>query len=446
MREISKDNLLRSWKEIAAYLGCDVRTCHRWEDQRGMPVHRAEGSEKKSPVFAYKDELDTWFKGTFRASDTTKMKAVPAPPARPWLKWALAVTAVVVLAGAFFREGGLLVKRQPADFAIEGSFLVALDKHEQELWRWDSGLEDLKNESFYREHFQVRDHNSGNILPAIIIKDIDGDGDTEVLFAPKRVTDQTGEGRLRCFDRKGAEIWNFPAGKELRCGGKVYSPDYRIAGFHAHDFEGDGKFEIVVEAFHAPDWPCQLALLDHLGKLVGEYWNAGYLRDVAYQDINGDGREELIVVGVNNEYRAGCLMVFDPRRIGGGSPQSGAYACEGLAPGTELFYAVMPRTDVSEALGLYEADLRTLDITENRRIRATSSIGLIFEFDFDLKPLQVTPGHGYVTAHERLTREGKVTSVLGAAYERMVLDGIRYWNGTALAAEPLPTTAGASGR
>lgn len=442
MPGISKDNLLRSWKEIAAYLRCDVRTCHRWEDQRGMPVHRAEGSEKKSPVFAYKDELDAWFRETFRGPQGQGEKKKRALEGLRWV-----VRGIIVLGLAFllFRGTRILGRRQPADFGIEGSVLVVKDRLGLELWRWDTKMEDLNPEAFYRAAFQNLSHDSGNILPAIIIRDIDKDGDTEVLFAPKRENDQTGEGWLRCFDRKGVERWTFRAGRELRCGGKVYSPDYRIAGFHAHDLDGDGRCEIVVEAFHAPDWPCQLALVDHTGKLIGEYWNAGYLRDVAYHDISGDGREELIVVGVNNEYRAGCLMVFDPRRIGGGSPQSGAYACEGVGPGTELFYAVMPRTDVSEALGLYEADLRMLDITENRRIRATSSIGLIFEFDFDLKPLQVTPGHGYVTAHERLTREGKVTSLLGAAYERMVLDGIRYWDGRAWTPEPAAAAAAGAG-
>ena len=69
MDELSKDNLLRSWKEISAYLGCDVRTCHRWEANHGMPVHRAEGGETRSPVFAYKDELDAWFRETFKSSN-----------------------------------------------------------------------------------------------------------------------------------------------------------------------------------------------------------------------------------------------------------------------------------------------------------------------------------------------------------------------------------------
>ena len=74
MSEMSKDNLLRSWKDISAYLGCDTRTCHRWEKNHGMPVHRAEGGEMKSPVFAYKDELDGWFQQTFKNSHSAQAR------------------------------------------------------------------------------------------------------------------------------------------------------------------------------------------------------------------------------------------------------------------------------------------------------------------------------------------------------------------------------------
>jgi hypothetical protein len=299
-------------------------------------------------------------------------------------------------------------------------------------------MEDLMGESYYRANFQVRSHEQGNILPALVIKDIDMDGDTEVLFAPKRVTDQTGEGRLYCYDREGVERWSFRAGKELRCGGKAFSPDYRIAGFHTHDLDGDGTREIVVEAFHAPDWPCQLAVLDCRGKMIGEYWNAGYLRDVDYHDLDGDGREEIIVAGVNNEYRGGCLIVLDTRRIGGSSPQSGEYVCEGFEPGTQRYYVTVPRTDVSEALGLFVSDLRTIDITENRRIRATSSIGVIYEFGFDLEPLQVTWGHGYITAHQSMAAAGKIASVLDGAYAKKIIEGIRWWDGSAWSAAPAP--------
>ncbi len=434
MREMSKDNLLRSWKDISAYLGCDVRTCHRWEKKHGMPVHRVEGgAEAKSPVFAYKDEIDVWFKETFKNSSKANGKVWPA---RPYPKWAWGAAAVLLLAAAIFLIPWRVVRRQPADFSVKGSVLIVRDESGRELWRRDTKMEDLQLEDFYRRNFQVMDHDGGNILPALVIKDINNDGDTEVLFAPKRVTDQTGEGRLYCYDRKGVELWSFRAGKELRCGGKVYSPDYRIAGFHTHDLDGDGTRETIVEAFHAPDWPCQLAVLDSRGKMIGEFWNAGYLRDVAYHDLDGDGREEIIVVGVNNEYRGGCLIVFDARDIGGGSPQSGQFVCEGLGRGTELYYVTVPRSDVSEAMGLYVADLRLLDITENRRIRATSSIGVIYEFGFDLRPLQLSWGHNYIFHHQNMTEAGKLTSVLDEAYAKKLFEKVRYWNGSEWTVEP----------
>ena len=54
-------DIVDSWKEIAAYLNHDVRTVMRWEQTRGMPVHRLPG-ESKSAVHALKSELDAWRK------------------------------------------------------------------------------------------------------------------------------------------------------------------------------------------------------------------------------------------------------------------------------------------------------------------------------------------------------------------------------------------------
>jgi TolB-like protein/Tfp pilus assembly protein PilF len=52
---------LDSWGEIASYLGREVRTVQRWERTEGLTVHRHE-HKKKSTVYAYSGELDTWIK------------------------------------------------------------------------------------------------------------------------------------------------------------------------------------------------------------------------------------------------------------------------------------------------------------------------------------------------------------------------------------------------
>jgi TolB-like protein/Tfp pilus assembly protein PilF len=54
-----KDGRLDSWGEIAAYLGRDIRTVQRWEDDFGLPVKRL-GTAKQGRVFAYTAELDRW--------------------------------------------------------------------------------------------------------------------------------------------------------------------------------------------------------------------------------------------------------------------------------------------------------------------------------------------------------------------------------------------------
>src|SRR6266446_4147925 len=55
------DKKLVSWKEIAGYLGREVRTVQRWENTEGLPVHRHEHL-RKSTVYAYAGELDEWFR------------------------------------------------------------------------------------------------------------------------------------------------------------------------------------------------------------------------------------------------------------------------------------------------------------------------------------------------------------------------------------------------
>jgi hypothetical protein len=50
---------LNSWKEIAAYLGRNLRTVRRWEENRSLPVHRVPGDGRRS-VYAFSKEIEAW--------------------------------------------------------------------------------------------------------------------------------------------------------------------------------------------------------------------------------------------------------------------------------------------------------------------------------------------------------------------------------------------------
>jgi len=51
---------LQAWKEIAAYMKCGIRTVQRWERSAGLPVRRIRPGDNKSPVLAFRAELDRW--------------------------------------------------------------------------------------------------------------------------------------------------------------------------------------------------------------------------------------------------------------------------------------------------------------------------------------------------------------------------------------------------
>jgi transcriptional regulator with PAS, ATPase and Fis domain len=53
------DRVLRSWKDIARYVGTCVKTLQRWEQTHHFPIHRVKPG-KGAAVFALRPEVDKW--------------------------------------------------------------------------------------------------------------------------------------------------------------------------------------------------------------------------------------------------------------------------------------------------------------------------------------------------------------------------------------------------
>src|ERR1700722_5422994 len=71
-------NRLSSWKAIATYLDCSVRTVRRWERAEGLPVHR-HLHQKLGRVFALATEVETWRQARARRPDLA-CRLASAPP------------------------------------------------------------------------------------------------------------------------------------------------------------------------------------------------------------------------------------------------------------------------------------------------------------------------------------------------------------------------------
>ncbi len=425
-----------SWKQIAYHLGCNERTCLRWEKELGLPVHRMTTSSK-SRVFAYKDELDVWIR-----DNIDSRVAKPPPPAGSLLgKWyllllPLAAAAVIMVLFLIFRPASHPV---PEDFSIRGSELVMLGSDGEELWRHDTGLMRLLGEGHFREHSRIKreDREKQRILhPTILIKDLDGDGKQEVLFSPQ-TDDEFGEGTLHCFNDRGTCLWEVSTGRELKFGDTTFSPDYRVRGFAVADLDNDGTYEILIVSDHNDDFPTQFLIVNAGGEIIGEYWNSGRIEDFITEDLDGDGRKEIILCGFNREYREACLIVFDAARVRGSSPQSGRFCCQTLEPGSQTYYVRLPRTDVDllEIASLESAF--KLNRLANRRISTlTRGSRIHFEFDYELRSAGIRPSQAFEAAHMRAAAAGLVRSTLDKAYKQGLTDNILYYDGNTWVRKP----------
>ncbi len=438
MENSEHNRQLTSWKEIAQYLNRDIRTCWRWEKQHGLPVHRVDPESPKSRVYAFKDELDGWlrqekYNRTIGANNGLRrfsfkyliFLGIPA----------LAAAAGIVLLSLSKTAG----PAEPADFRIKGSALIVLNEEGQELWRYETGIENLTDDNSYRESFQFRranDSTTGHLLPYLMLKDINSDQKIEVLFSTQ-TQDEMGEGELICFSDRGDELWRFKAGREMKFGSTVYSHDYRICGFDTFDIDNDGNMEIFVSSLQNPHWPTQLVSLSSQGSVLGEFWNSGYLSDFTFADLDKDGREEIVFGGLNNEYQKGCLVVFEADCIGGSSPQmKDEFRCPELDRGSEKYYVLFPRIDVDMAAHPMEA-VGSLNILDDMNISVTAAISkIMYTLSPDLVVQSVTFSHGFMQLHNEAVAAGRIKSTMDEKYSTEIKNGVLYYDGSGWTPEP----------
>lgn len=99
--------ILNSWKDIAKYLGCEVRTVQHWE-KLGMPVRRPKKGIR-SAVLAISEEIDAWLKHRPRSGpdDFVSSEATTSP--HPFRQRILLAdndeTLLVALAARLSEEG-----------------------------------------------------------------------------------------------------------------------------------------------------------------------------------------------------------------------------------------------------------------------------------------------------------------------------------------------------
>lgn len=420
---------LDGWGEIAEYLRVGVRTAQNYERDHALPVQRMPGPRGR--VFAYVQDLQAWQTavgnrvkepavaescGELNAAIVSQAEAltttVPTHSTRrKAYVAALAVSFLCAAAWAVWYHARPLPV--PAGIETIANTLIVKDGQGRELWRhvFSRPLRDMYRDPFAEQRMWFA-------------SDVDGDGATEIVFTyipmPSQEDEGVGLGEVLCFSQNGERIkWRFLPGqrKVTDNSGVEYFPPYGITNVKLVPGRSPRDARIVVSSIHHQESPNQVAVLDGRGKLVGEYWHPGHLHSMAFADLGGNGRQKLLLAGVNNAQHSATMIVFDPDHVGGTSTElaDASLGLRGFAPGTEVAIVFFPRTCLvlegpkrdpyNRVVGLTVTKDR-LELVVTPGIDRSDPRGLLYDLDYDLRVRSVDALPQFQQSHLEMERAG----------------------------------------
>jgi excisionase family DNA binding protein len=430
---------LDSWKEIAAYLGRDLRTVRRWEKDKGLPVHRVPGGERK-PIFAYRTEIDAWLHKTEKPADETASfqlqeqqlsanqalvaDAPSATIALPHISWwqkpifilrrvTLAVLLVATLVAIAF--GILMKKRGPTKrldtVILSGDSVQAFGTTGQLLWTYSFDQPLREDDAKDPSRIQIFDRGGGR-------KQI-------LVMTPFLGAAQTGPSSdvLFSFSSQGELLWRHDFTDTFQFNGNSYSPPWSMGMLGALLVSSNENNPTIWAAVDSALWsPSSLVKLDTDGRLLAKFVNWGHLHVLShFRNASGSF---ILAGGINNDCNCAVLAVLNEDQPSGSSPTleaaehgSTRFPCENCPAGRPYRYIFFPRSDISDATDTNYTQVAVIVPANDGvqvGIRETNSgmpLGAdweMYQLSQDFVPQTVLFSDHIIPLHKQLEAEGKI--------------------------------------
>jgi hypothetical protein len=411
---------LRSWKEIAAFLGCDERTAKRREKQ-GMPIHRNPGS-KRSRVSASRAEITGWREDREGRSPTQ----LSLPHRRRFTKWfVVAGIGVGVLALSILipKLNVPNYAHPPANARLSGQSLIALDSDGHKLWTY-----------VFERKLNLLIPNPPNQFAWVA--DLLGNGAREVIaVVPFAVGPNERDGtefEIICFSDRGKRQWSYTPSETFLFGVHEMRGPWQVLDLIVSKREA--RKAIYVALVHNAWGNSFVAQLDPMtGHSTVRYINTGTIR--ALGEFQRAGVTYLIASGFNNEYDGGSAALIDERKPFAASPQTEGtrHKCRSCPEGAPDYYLVFPQSEINRALKSYENPVQNKVIGNEVQFEKFESGGrlddglYLFGFQPRIHPISVRYSSSYDLQHRELERSGELHHSLEECPERLHPRPVRMW-------------------
>jgi hypothetical protein len=317
---------------------------------------------------------------------------------------------------------------------VKDGVLSVVNKEGEVLWTKDAtGIRDATSGAAFPERHGAR---------LISVVDIDGDGPKEVLVFGSGPVGLFKDDSLYCFEHDGKLRWTTGGGEVLTFGSMKFTREIRwsIRDLFTIEDPENTRPRVYVIGQAIPYWPGKVFEVDPAsGSHIQEYWHAGGLSMGIAADIDSDGKQEIVVGGINNAHEAACIAVLDPLRIAGYGPTQPEYVPEGIPRAKEKAYLLLPRTDMNRSLaraayndiermvstGSGSLLVHTAETTDDKEYPGS----VIYTFGANMEIRSVVGGDSFILSHERLEKEGKLIRKLTTEYWKELKEAVRYWDG-----------------
>lgn len=277
-------------------------------------------------------------------------------------------------------------------------------------------------------------------IPRMVIYDLDGDGENEVVTTYKFPSDTTDLQKLRILDGDMKSIREIGFTRSFKYQDRTYTPFFNPSSLTIQPTGPNNSPEIYVSAGNVGRSPSFLTRLTNRGEIVGEYWHFG---SFMIHPIRNDkeGQLSLLLTGVNDQDdlikpNFPFVALLDPKKIIGTSSSSATPGFIIPRTNSEIWYLRFPHSSIDNALMIPpgSSDLETAGANLLQfKIPSSASNQLTYRFyyffDFDMNVLDVKPDNTTEQVYAELVRKGTLSGKIDEKYLNNLKQNVQYWNG-----------------
>lgn len=346
------------------------------------------------------------------------------------VNWVLSIVALFVI--GFFIVNYLIptLERNPETIQYKNNRFVAYNKYDKKIW---------ESNELDKSYSLSMENDPIHIKQKCLLSDLDHDENNEILYFLSSDSNRIMNRTFYCRNSDNTIKWKYTTPEfNVYYNNKRFEDNFVNFALYVYDFDDDGFKEIIRTGRLGYMFPFVVSKFNYKGELISEFWNSGYLIDVAALDIDKDGRVEFIAGSCNNKFRQAALVVFDPNFISGSSPETDPK--KDNQKGLEKYYILFPRTIINYYSGKDMNNVEGLKQTRKDGLEVTVFEGwvgenqqnafVLYKFDKDMNVISAELSSPFIGNYEELVNIKTITPIKDLNYYADSLkNAVRYWDG-----------------